>query len=136
MELHDARNAVDALEFILSNGTACIGKNTNNNESLFINYNKQQLIELVQNYNNGQNLTNLAVQFINSFGIHLHFIAFNQGKFGIVSKYLFLDKSKQRKIAFIVLNGDKTICGPLFVSFKKYTSPFKNLLNLINFMMT
>ena len=114
MELHGEPNAVCTFEFILSHAAASTGMSTNNNQNQSMHYEKQQHINLVQNYNDGRNLTKLAVEFAKSFAIYLYFIAFHQGKFGIINEYLFPDQIKQRKTAFVVLNGDKTICGPLF----------------------
>jgi hypothetical protein len=124
MNLHVAPSVLDMFEFILLDG------NMNNNQ--LTNDEKQKLIKLVQNYNDEQILT-LAIEFAGSYNIYLHFIAFHQGKFQIINEYSFPDRTKQRQQAFIVLNGDFTVCGALCVSFKNQTSVRINLKRVTKF---
>jgi len=115
MELYDAESAFHTFEFILSNDATFIGKNLENNQKKLTDYDKQQLTNIVQIYSGKETLTGLMGKFVESYKIYLHFIGFNQGKFRIINEYSFLDKDEQRRLAFVVLNGDDTVCGPLFI---------------------
>jgi len=120
MEIYDAKSALDTFQFILSNGSTFTSGNFNNNQNELTVYN-QQLTNIVQIYSGRQTLIDLIGKFFEFSNIYLHFIAFNddQGKFQIINKYFFQDKTKRKALAFVVLNGDHTICGPLSVLFKK-----------------
>jgi hypothetical protein len=108
MELYDVSNAFGTFEFILLNG------HMKNNENELMNNDKQQLIQLAQNYNGGQTLILLIIGFAQLYNIYLHFIAFHEGRFQMINECSFPDKTKQGQQAFIVLNGDYTVCGALF----------------------
>ena len=106
MGLYVALSVFDTLKFILSNG------NIDNNQNKLTHSGEQELLKLVQNYNDGSVL-NLAVAFAASYNIYLSFIAFHENRFQIVNEYSFPDRTKQRLQSFIVLNGNFTVCGPL-----------------------
>jgi hypothetical protein len=111
MELHVAESAFGTFQFILSNAAKPLNKNNNQNE--LTDYD-QQLVNLVQTCNGGQNLTELAMEFGKFSNIDLRFIAFYQEKYRIINESSFPDTTKRGHRAFVVLNGDSTICGPLF----------------------
>jgi len=111
MELYDAESAFNTLEFILLNDA----RFTNNNQNELIDYDKQQLTNIVQIYSGKPTLNDLMGKFVESYNIYLHFIGFKQGKFRMINQYYyFRDTDERRRLAFIVLNGDDTVCGPLF----------------------
>ena len=114
MELYGASNTRDAFEFLLSHLSTPIDEDIDNNQKHSADCRKQQLINLLRSYNRERNLTNLFVDFFIFFGIYLYFIGFKEHEFGLINEYVFPDRTKQRKIAFIVLNRDQTICGPLY----------------------
>lgn len=114
MELYGASNALDAFEFILSFLSIPIGEYIDNNQNYSAAYRRQLLMNLLQNYDKKRDLTNLFADFYVFFDIYLYFIQFKQHEFGLINDYTFPDRTKQRKIAFVVLNRDQTICGPLF----------------------
>ncbi len=110
MELYDAESAFNTLEFILLNDA----RFTNNNQNELIDYDKQQLTNIVQIYSGKPTLITLMGKFVESYNIYLHFIGFDQGKFRVINQYFFRDTNERRRLAFVVLNGDDTVCGPLF----------------------
>jgi hypothetical protein len=114
MELYDAQSALHTFEFIISHGAAFLKRMMNNDQNELTDYDKQKLIDLVPNHSGRETLADLMGKFVEFFSIYLSFIAFEQGKFRIINKYSFPDKTKQRNQAFVVLNGDNTFCGPLF----------------------
>jgi hypothetical protein len=108
MELYGGSNTLGTFEFILLNG------HMKNNENELTNNDKQQLIQLAQNDNGRETLIRLIVGFAELYHIYLHFIAFHESKFQMINEWSFPDKIKQGQQAFIVLNGDYTVCGVLF----------------------
>ncbi|UJR37547.1 hypothetical protein I4U23_030248 [Adineta vaga] len=115
MELYGANSELDAFESIIVNKCICTNENMNNvSNNLPISV-KEQLKEYVQKHKDAPTSLPAVVEFNNSFKIYLHFIAFRVGKFQLTNKYTFLHNDKEKRQAFIVLNGDNTICGPLFI---------------------
>lgn len=114
MELYGASNAFDAFQFMLSRADMFLHGDIDDDQSESVACRKQQLINLLQNYDRTKDLTNLSVDFFIFFDIYLYFIGFKKNRFDLINDYSFPDRNKQRKIAFVVLNGDYTVCGPLF----------------------
>ena len=114
MELYGVSNALDAFQFVLSHGNTFLGEDFENDQDHSNDYRKQVLINLLRNYYDRRDLTNLFIEFYIFFDVYLYFIGFKQYQFGLINDYLFPNGTKQRKIAYVVLNGNGTICGPLF----------------------
>jgi hypothetical protein len=120
MDIYDAKGAFNAFKFILSNDPTFKSRKRNNNSNLLTDAEKQQLTNIVQKYERNQNLLQLIIEFLRLFNIYLNFIGIVQGRFKVVSEHTFLDKTASERQALIVLNGNNTICGPLFVAFIKH----------------
>jgi hypothetical protein len=118
MQLCNANGAFNTFEMLLLNDRIFEKKNINNNQNQLTDSEKQQLVNLVEQYERERErehaLLYLIVEFANKYNIYLHFIAFFKDKFMINNDYSFVGDNKSKKQAFIVLNGDNTVCGPLF----------------------
>jgi hypothetical protein len=110
MQLYDANDAFNTFKMLLLNDR--VSNQLTDSE-------KQQLVNLVKQCERKHRLVYLMIEFAKTYNIYLHFIAFVKDKFMIINEYSFVGDNKSKKQAFIVLNGDYTVCGPLFVLFRK-----------------
>lgn len=116
MQLVDGNGALDTLATILMGSRIA-------NANVLTNARSQALEAFVQKYAHGIESYLALVDFINQFGIYLHFIGFINGQFRLINDYQ-LVRSDGKQTAFIVLNGDRTVCGPLFLYDSAYQQRF------------
>ncbi|CAF1052900.1 unnamed protein product [Rotaria sp. Silwood1] len=114
LKLYGAKSARDTFEFILSNDSTFKNKTIDKNQNELTDSDYEQLNNLVRKYRNRHTLIHLIIDFLEFSNTRLNFIGFVDGKFRIINEYFIVNQNKLKKNAFIVLNGDDTICGPLF----------------------
>ena len=115
MELYPAQGMLDTVIFILQHDLIFKSSNAKNNEDQLTDSEKQQFIDLEKKDEDPRTLINLIAAFANLYNIYLYCIAYVQGEFRIINEHLFMDKNEQAKQAFLVLGGNNTVFGPLFV---------------------
>jgi hypothetical protein len=114
MELHDANGLLNTVIFILSNDHKFNSSNVENSQDQLTDPEKQQFVDLQKGPQGQHMLFNLIMALTNFYKIYLHIIGFKDGQFQIINEYYVVDRNKPQKQAFVVLNGDNTVCGPLF----------------------
>ncbi|CAF4123970.1 unnamed protein product, partial [Adineta steineri] len=92
MEVQRVKYLSDAFEFIVSNDGV-----------------------LKQKHGFQSTSSSLIRDFMIFFNIHLYFIIIEGGKFQKTTENITLTPNDQTKQAFIVLNGDKTVCGVVYI---------------------
>lgn len=103
MELHCAQKISDVFKFIME---------YMNTESIDDDK-KQQFIDWYEDPTMETDLFDLMEKSSEYIDLCLQFIGFDEGRFQIINKYT-INTNQKQKSAFIVLNGDSTMCGPLF----------------------
>ncbi|CAF3439913.1 unnamed protein product [Rotaria sp. Silwood1] len=110
LKLYGAKSARDTFEFILSNDSTFKNKTIDKNQNELTDSDYEQLNNLVRKYRNRHTLIHLIIDFLEFSNTRLNFIGFVDGKFRIINEYFIVNQNKLKKNAFIVLNGDDTIC--------------------------
>lgn len=113
IQLFQINNAIEVLKLLILNGitpTNNVIKNQNTSNVV----NEAKLISLATSYNGLKDLLSLIVGFAQCSGIYLIFIGYIDGKFNVLNEYSNIITTTVDKTSYIVLNGNETICGPLF----------------------
>jgi hypothetical protein len=115
VELADTKTAVGAFEAILLDKHAFDSENGNMHPSILSDLEREQLIQYANKYEHQPASLAGIADFFSTYDTYLYLIAFVEGKFRMVTDYTVFSRDKKKGKAFIVLNGDGTVCGPLFL---------------------
>lgn len=103
MELYKANNDTDIFISIIKNM----------NDELIDPQKLQELIDWIKNPKIEKNNNNFMRKYAECLDLYFCFIGFNQGKFQ-KTELKFASADQNKYCVFVVLNGDRTMCGPLY----------------------